>query len=165
MTWQPKTIIVGYDGTQPAELALEHAAELARAFEATVIVADVAPPSPLVAPGAFGLAPSYVGAADEIASADKALWQQHRARVESLLAGSGVTHEFSTAVGAPVEELVDVARRRKADLIVVGTRELGWLGRLLEGSVSEGVARRAPCDVLVVHPPPDEAEAQDGTSA
>jgi nucleotide-binding universal stress UspA family protein len=63
-----------------------------------------------------------------------------------------VTHEFAGVVGQPSAEIVDVAERRGADLIVVGTREPGFLERLLEGSVSQGVARRAHCDVLIVHP-------------
>ena len=49
-----------------------------------------------------------------------------------------------------------MAERRGADLIVVGTRQPGLLERLLEGSVSQGVARRAGCDVLIVHPAEDD---------
>jgi nucleotide-binding universal stress UspA family protein len=148
-----KTIVVGYDGTQPAEHALARAAALAKAFDSSLVVADVAAPEPLQAlPGAFGIAPYYVGTAEQGIRTDKALWQRHRAKVESFLAESGVTHEFAGVVGEPAEEIVDVAERRHADLIVVGTREPGFLERLLGGSVSQGVARRAHCDVLIVHP-------------
>ena len=59
----PKTIIVGYDGTVPAEQALKRAAEFARVFAARVTVVSVAAPQPLAnvgAPGAFGLLPYYV---------------------------------------------------------------------------------------------------------
>jgi nucleotide-binding universal stress UspA family protein len=150
------TIVVGYDGTHPAELALARAAELAKTFESRVVVADVAAPEPLqTMPGAFGLAPYYVNTAEQ---RDEALWQQHRARVESFLAGTGVPHEFAGVVGAPVEEIVDIAERRHADLIVVGTREPGFLERLLSGSVSQAVARRSRCDVLIVHPPDGATE-------
>jgi hypothetical protein len=74
-------------------------------------------------------------------------------RVESFLTELGVPHEFAGVVGEPIEEIVDVAERRDADVIVVGTREPRFLERLLGGSVSQGVARRAHCDVLIVHPP------------
>ena len=58
--WSPKTIIVGYDGTSPAEQALRRAIELARTFDSRVIVADVAGPQPLqTTPGAFGYMPYY----------------------------------------------------------------------------------------------------------
>jgi nucleotide-binding universal stress UspA family protein len=84
------------------------------------------------------------------------LWKQHRARIQALFAETGVPYEFAGVVGQPEQEIVEVAARRDADLIVVGTREPGLLERLLEGSVSQGVARRARCDVLVVHPAEDD---------
>jgi nucleotide-binding universal stress UspA family protein len=147
------TIVVGYDGTHPAELALARAAELAQAFGSRLIVVDVAPPEPPpTMPGAFGLTPYYYVYTDEQdVRGDEELWRQHRARVKSFLAEPAVPHEFAGVVGEPVEEILDVADRGRADLIVVGTREPGFLERLLGGSVSQGVARRARCDVLVVH--------------
>jgi nucleotide-binding universal stress UspA family protein len=150
-----KTIVVGYHGTHPSEYALARAAQLARTFGSRVIVADVAAPALLqAAPGASGLMP-YDGfnTADPGVRPDERLWQQHRARIESFLAETDVPYEFAGVVGQPADEIVDVAERNNADLIVVGTREPGFVERLLEGSVSQGVARRAHCDVLIVHPP------------
>jgi nucleotide-binding universal stress UspA family protein len=149
-----KTILVGYDGTGPAERALRRAAELAQAFDSKVVVVSVSPPEPVVASGgAFTLMPYYYPAADAAARTDEALWQQHRERVQALFAGFDVAVEFAGVSGEPVEEIVEVADRHRADLIVVGTREPGFFERLLSGSVSEGVARRACCDVLIVHSP------------
>jgi nucleotide-binding universal stress UspA family protein len=54
-------------------------------------------------------------------------------------------------VGDPVERLLEVAHQRDADLIVVGSRERGFLERLLGHGVDEAVARRADRDVLLVH--------------
>ena len=150
---KPSTIVLGYDGTLPAQRALERASQLAQAFQSSVVVTDVAAPEPLEAmPGAFGLAPYSVYAPERGVRRDEALWQAHRERVESFLADAGVAYEFVGVVGEPVAAIVEVAEQRDADLIVVGTRELGFLERLLGGSVSQGVARRAHCDVLIVHP-------------
>jgi nucleotide-binding universal stress UspA family protein len=153
-----RTIVVGYDGTRGAEAALGRVATLASAFGSRVVVVSVATPEPVAPDGAFGLMPySDLGAATGDERLDRAVWEQHRARVESFFADTGTTVEFSGVVGSPVEEILEVAGQQHADLIVVGTGEPGLLGRLLGGSVSQGVARRAHCDVLVVHVPPAEA--------
>ena len=153
-----KTIVVGYDGTAPAEHALRRAAEYARAFAAKVVVVSVAAPQPLGdvgAPGAFGLLPyaAYpVGDPGQVAERDEQLWEQHRERVQALFAEADLEVEFAGVAGDPAQELVDAAEERQAALIIVGTREPGFLERLLGGSVSQDVARRARCDVLIVHP-------------
>jgi len=50
----------------------------------------------------------------------------------------------------PIEAITEEARRRRAGVIVVGSRGLGFARRLMLGSVSRGVVRRAGCPVLVV---------------
>lgn len=154
----PKTILIGYDGTAPAEHALRRAAEYARAFTAKVVVVSVAPPQPLAdtgAPGAFGLMPypAYPSAGPEqVVERDEQLWEQHRERVQTLFADADLHVEFTGVAGAPAQELVEAAEHHQADLIIVGTREPGFLERLLGGSISQAVARQAHCDVLIVHP-------------
>ena len=145
-----ETILVGYDGSRPAERALERAAELAGLAGARVIVVSVGTIDPVVGAGAFGLAYPLPISVGEREAED--VWREHRERVEALLREQGVEHEFVTSLGPADEEIVAQAEHRGADLIVVGTREPGFLQRLLAGSVSAGVARKAHCDVLVVHP-------------
>jgi nucleotide-binding universal stress UspA family protein len=50
----------------------------------------------------------------------------------------------------PIGAIIAEARRRRAGVIVVGSRGLGFARRLMLGSVSRGVIRRAGCPVLVV---------------
>jgi nucleotide-binding universal stress UspA family protein len=148
-----ETIVVGYDGTQPAEHALARAAALSKASRAKLVVVDVAGTAPIEgSDGAFGMASySYPYSSVEAAErADDAVWHEHRKRVEAFLAERGVKAEFSGVVGQPTGELVDVAEQRKADLIVVGTRDPGMMERMFGGSVSQGVAKHAHCDVLIV---------------
>jgi nucleotide-binding universal stress UspA family protein len=155
-----KTILVGYDGTRPAERALARVSELAKAFDSKVVVVSVAAIEPLPAAGAFGLMPyDYPRTSDDLAvRIDEALWQQHRERVQSFFAGAGIAVEFAGVVGQPADEIVELAEQHQADLIVVGTREPGFVERLLGGSVSQAVARRAHCDVLIVHAPDDDEQ-------
>ena len=60
---------------------------------------------------------------------------------------SMVPHDRS---GDPADAILSVAESEGADLIVVGARGLGAMGRFLRGSVSTKVAHHSPCDVLVV---------------
>jgi nucleotide-binding universal stress UspA family protein len=153
-----ETILAGYDGTRPAEKALGRTIELARTFGSRVVVVSAAAIEPMPAPGAFGLAPYYAyRPEDDALRADEERWQEHRARVQSLFSQAGIQVEFAGVVGHPVEEIVGLAEQHGAELIVVGTREPGLVERLLGGSVSQGVARRARCDVLIVHPPDDRS--------
>jgi nucleotide-binding universal stress UspA family protein len=54
--------------------------------------------------------------------------------------------------GDPASMICQVADEIAADLIVVGTGDRGWLGRLVNPSVSSSVAGHAPCSVLIVRP-------------
>jgi nucleotide-binding universal stress UspA family protein len=158
-SWSPKTIVVTYDGTTSAERSLQRAIELARAFGSRVVVADVAAlaPTPLEPmPGAFGYMPYYdVGAIEENARSADAAWQQHRSHIEGLFAASGVGHDFDRLSADDVADIAELAGRHDADLVVLGDHEAGFLERLVAGSVGEAVARRAHCDVLIVHPADD----------
>jgi nucleotide-binding universal stress UspA family protein len=67
------------------------------------------------------------------------------------LAGRKVETEYVVELGDPAERLLEVAEQRDADLVVVGSREHGFLDRLLARPVGEAVARRSERDVLLVH--------------
>lgn len=51
--------------------------------------------------------------------------------------------------GSPEQQIVDEAKRWRADMIIVGCHGRGFWGRML-GSVSDAVVHHAPCSVLVV---------------
>jgi universal stress protein A len=136
-----KRIVIGYDATPEAERALERAGELARAFAAEVIVTSIAPM--LTAAG------RSVGPYDPTDPPSA-----HRAQLElahATLERFGVDAEVVPGLGTAAPAIVELAEEREADLIVVGGRHLNALERLLGGSVSDGVAHRAGCDVLIVH--------------
>ncbi|RMH08211.1 MAG: universal stress protein [Nitrospirae bacterium] len=60
------------------------------------------------------------------------------------------TVEMSLILGHEAEEIVKAAKLLLPDLVVVGSKGLTGLRRILLGSVSSRVARHAPCSVLVV---------------
>lgn len=71
-------------------------------------------------------------------------------RAQQWLDGVGVKAAAEVLVGAPDEVIAAKAKESKADLIVMGSRGLNGLDRLLLGSVSERVIGRAECPVMVV---------------
>ena len=62
----------------------------------------------------------------------------------------GFTAEHICKTGDPAEEIVKVAAKQEADLIVMGAKGLGTIDRVLLGSVSMQVLQYAHCPVLVV---------------
>jgi len=76
----------------------------------------------------------------EIESAAQAAW------------AVGIRPIRERAVGRPEYAILEAADRQEADLVVVGSRGLSGVTRMLLGSVSEYVAMRGPRSVLVARP-------------
>ena len=72
------------------------------------------------------------------------------AQVEQIKADGGTVAQAHLRVGRPDEQIVALAEEIGAGLIVMGSRGLGGIRRLLMGSVSDSVVRHAHCPVLIV---------------
>ena len=136
-----KTILVGYDDTEESKRALIRAAEIAKTFGSKVHVVSVAP--------------LLVGTARSMGPYDAADPPAHHAeeldRARLLLEEQGITPELELATGDPADTIVEVADTVGADLIVLGPHERSLIERALGLSVTGAVARKANCDVLIVH--------------
>ena len=126
-----RTIVVGTDGSKTAARAIRHAAALAKQSSADL----------------------YLVRAYRIGNHDEAEAQEdvERDLHHDLLALSaeGVEAEAFARVGPAADVILDVARWKEADLIVVGNRSMHGPRRIL-GSVSNAVSHHAPCTVLLV---------------
>ena len=159
-----RTIVMGYDGTDVADRALDRAAELAERFGARVIVLAVGRsttiPLPDLVPETVGpvmtaggmtsaLPPESLPPPTEAEPDEPTMRMLERAR--GALSARGIDADYVSAVGDPAEVLLQAADERDADLVVVGSRERGFLDRLLGDGVDEKLARKTRRDILLVH--------------
>jgi nucleotide-binding universal stress UspA family protein len=141
-----KEIIVGYDGSAEAERALVRAADIAEAFSSRLVVASITKYAAAAALAPVAPTPIATRSPEPAEVAEQEL-EQARASLE----GRSVQTEYVTDIGDAAERLLDLAERRDADLIVVGSREHGFLEHVLGMSCDEKVARHAHTDVMLVH--------------
>ncbi len=71
----------------------------------------------------------------------------------------GIAASFLIWQGEAAESIVEAAGSEHADVVVVGSRGRGGVGRFVAGSVSDHVVRHAPCAVMVVRPTSNAAAA------
>ena len=135
-----KTIVVGYDDTEPAKRALGEGRGAGQGVRRRHRGHERRPP---LAPSNRGVGP--------VDPADPPSLHREELERASTSSPSSLEAELEVAFGPPAERIVALAERRHADLIVVGTREPDLLERLFGLSVSDAVEHRAHCDVLIVH--------------
>ncbi|MEZ0319775.1 MAG: universal stress protein [Pyrobaculum sp.] len=124
-----KRILVAYDGSEHAKKAVEHAVGLAKALGSALFVITVATD------------PSQVALERARKTAEEAA---------KAIASAGLEAEVEVRNGAPATEILNYAEEKEADLIVMGSRGLSAIQRLVLGSVSQAVASRAKVPVLIV---------------
>ena len=147
-----RRIVVAVDGSADAFAAARFCASLPleRDVEIQLLAVADMPTLPIGPPEMLG-APGWIPAPAELARARAALeamlWS-----VEAAFRPRVNRVECSVIVGRAGAEIVS-ASEAGVDLVAVGARGLGGLGRLLLGSVSERVLHHAACPVLVVKRP------------
>ncbi len=138
-----KRIVVAVDGSEHAERALRMGIDIASKFGADIRVVSVVEPT--------YLPPEPYGLAEQV---DKAT-REEAGRVVSVAVKSvtdaGVAAEGEVLDGSPADVVARVADEVGADLVVVGSRGKGALGRLFLGSVSDRLVHFLRRPVLVVH--------------
>lgn len=133
-----KKVLVAYDGSAPAHRALEMAAALATQENASVTVISVVPET-------LGLA-VLTDPFDDASVHGKQL-----ADASAFLEGRGIQAETLQPTGDPARAIESVARKGSYDTVVLGSRGLGTVSRVLLGSVSSHVASHVKGTVIIVH--------------
>jgi nucleotide-binding universal stress UspA family protein len=133
------TVVVATDLSHVSSRAVEIGIDMARRLSARLLLLNVLDLGRL----------SGLGRHDRV--------DQARAEREPLLLdlvraarAAGVDAEYLLWQGSPVEAITEAAASEGAEMIVVGTHRRSGAGRMLLGSVSDGLARTARVPVLIV---------------
>ena len=138
-------IIVGVDGSAPSKVAVDWAAREASLRELPLTIIYVSP-SPMVAADI----PMPVNLTERLEKHGQSVLHDARSTAEDAAEGSSpITIDTEMVRAAVLPTLI--ARSKDADMIVVGCRGLGAIGRRLLGSVSSGLLHHAHCPVAVIH--------------
>jgi len=137
-----QNIIAAVDLGDTSAMVLQHASALAQECEARLTVLHVVNYSPLPNPG------QMMATVDD---QESKLIEEANRQVQQLLEREALSHGVGAIVcaGRPKVEIHNVAKREKADLLVVGAHGRHGLAGLL-GSTTNRVLEQASCDVLVV---------------
>jgi nucleotide-binding universal stress UspA family protein len=135
--WKPRRVLVGYDGSEGAKDAVSLARRLGGAVGAEFLLVNVLPfPGP---PPVAGELLGYQEASE---------WKAFFTEPERALAGHKVDHQVYVG-GSAGKVLNDIAETDDFDLVVVGSPHRGPVGRVILGSVAEGLLHGASVAVVV----------------
>lgn len=141
-------ILVPLDGSPLAESVLDEVEPLAKTCGAKVVVMQSVPPLTAY-PGVEAYAMSAVG---EVMDDLQAKSKEYLGGVVERLKSKGLDAEAVTSNDLPTEAILAAADATDADLIAIATHGRSGLGRVVLGSVADGVIRRSHRPCLVVRP-------------
>lgn len=135
-------ILVPIDFSEHSQKSLRYALAFAAQFDAEVVLVHIV--EQMVYPGDWMYPP--------LAASDFAIEKREQMieRLRALDAGSGVKTQHIVRLGRAWQEVIEIAREQKADLIILATHGYTGLKHVLLGSVAEKIVRHAPCPVLSV---------------
>lgn len=162
-----KRILIPYDTSKPSEKALRWVADLTNlienksAFE--IVILHILPSIPATSLYIDRPVKNTEGRAVLFSEYIKTLYAEMKIHASEMLEGkkrdveeltnTKVTVRTVVKIGESiVDEICSIAKKEKADLIVIGNVGLGGISKLKTlGSVSRGVSERTPCPVIIVH--------------
>ncbi|HEY1304277.1 MAG TPA: universal stress protein [Vicinamibacterales bacterium] len=143
-----RRILCPVDFSDCSRRALDHAVAIAKWYESTLTLLHVCAPVPISAYATVApmMPPTLVSGQNqnEVLEALK--------RFPTTADGTGVPLEFALGEGDAAGEIVSTAAAGTSDLIVMGTHGRSGFERLMLGSVTEKVLRKAGSPVLTVPP-------------
>ncbi|MFN6483601.1 MULTISPECIES: universal stress protein [unclassified Nostoc] len=137
------SVLVALDGSEISQRVIQALDNLALSKDSKVILCHVfpTPESEMELP------------ADRPQSeSPKFSYFQVEKQLQSYQEKLSIASELELVTGDPAEEIIRLANIYKTDLIIIGSRGLMGMKRIVQGSVSSQVVEEANCSVLVVKP-------------
>jgi nucleotide-binding universal stress UspA family protein len=136
----PTRVLLATDGSPDATLAAQSAVELCERTGSELHVVHVGEYLPTF----------YAQTEEEPAELRHIAQRLLDEQTERLQAAGGQVAQAHLLLGRPAEQIVNLSEELGVGVIVIGSRGLSALRRVLLGSVSESVVRHAHCPVFVV---------------
>jgi nucleotide-binding universal stress UspA family protein len=136
----PTRVLLATDGSSDATLAAQAAIELCESTDSELHLVHVGEYVPML----------FAYTEEEPAELRHNAQRLLEALTARIQAAGGTVARAHLRLGRPAEEIVNLSEELDAGLVVLGSRGLGTLKRVLLGSVSDSVVRHAHCPVFVV---------------
>jgi nucleotide-binding universal stress UspA family protein len=136
------TIVLGYDTSGNAQLALDKAVEIARLDGSSIVIVV-----------GYEIPAAYGGETGDYRRAVRDLAEHAAGHAMAHIRDAGVPFEVELVAQRPAEALVAVAAERGAKMIVVGTHGEHPVKGVILGSVAHKLLHISPVPVLVVPEP------------
>jgi len=155
-------LVVAVDGSESAQRAVATLAAwpVLRTFPTRVVAVTVPPPNWAISVEAT-FYPSWVQLRDDAVTAQRDELAKVATGTCDQLTRAGFAVSVDVREGDPAAQLIKAAQEAKADLIVVGSRGLSALPRLVLGSVARSIVLHAPVSVLVVREPRERVKSEE----
>ncbi|NNC88543.1 MAG: universal stress protein [Akkermansiaceae bacterium] len=146
-----KTIVAALDFSDASSPVLETAAEIAKAFGATLKLVHIVEPEPTYS--AYGFTPEEFPAIHTFQKEARSRAEQALEKQKNKVPAGVASVETHLLEGNPLHALLEYSDEQKADLIVLGSHGHGVMAAVLLGSVAEGMIRKAKIPALIVPAP------------
>jgi nucleotide-binding universal stress UspA family protein len=147
-------VLIATDFSRYSDVALNFGLELALDYRAKAYVVSVIPTDEILLAG-----PDAYIAAKDATRRDLLDLKNQLNNTHSYVEGKD--YHLYMLEGSVAEALLDFARQRQIDLVVVATHGRSGLGKLLMGSVAEKIFRQSPVPVLTIGPHVHKAAYKD----
>jgi nucleotide-binding universal stress UspA family protein len=147
-----KRILLPTDFSKFSQSAFQYAAALAEKFGAEIYLLHVVQNLSVMIPDMITVTPAVMPSVEQLTASVRSALE--RLVKENQLDSTRL--QLEVREGTPFYEIIQFAKEKEIDLIVMGTHGHTGLAHMLLGSVTEKVVRKAPCPVLTVRHPEHE---------